>query len=99
MTNEVANTILKQIGGNKFCAMVGAKSLIAGENSLNIQFRAKAKNKAKGLVITLDADDTYIMRFYSIRKLEVVERGTFKNVYCDMLNNIFEEETGLATRL
>ena len=100
MTNEVANTIYQQIGGAKFAAMVGVKNLIGGEKSLNIQFKAKAKNKAKGVVITLDDSDTYTMRFYSIsRKLEIIERGTFEGVYCDMLNDIFEDETGLATRL
>lgn len=41
---EIATTILKQLGGNRFLAMTGAKHLAYGDNDLRFRL-PKAKDK------------------------------------------------------
>ena len=96
---EIAETIFRQIGANRLAVMIGIKQKSIIESGLDIKFKARAKNKAKGLQIILKGDDTYTMRFYSIIKLNVIERGTYEGIYADSLLDVFENETGLATRL
>lgn len=61
------------------------------------------------VVIILDASDTYTMQFYKVTKSSV-RKGQFyegtktllkeiKDVYCDQLQNLFEENTNLLTSL
>lgn len=64
MSNEIANTILKQLGGKKFIAMTGGKDFVSNKNKLRMTF-AKNASKANRLEITYDTrNDSYIMRFY-----------------------------------
>lgn len=94
---SVAETILQQLGGQRFTAMTGSKNYLADGNSLTI---------------TLDeATDTYRMRFYKYtagrlnKKTfewvpdKVVEVAEFDNVYCDMLQELFTQVTRMYTRL
>ena len=94
---SVAETILQQLGGQRFTAMTGSKNYLADGNSLRI---------------TLDeATDTYRMRFYKYtagrlnKKTfewvpdKVVEVAEFDNVYCDMLQELFTQVTWMYTRL
>ncbi len=60
---EIANTILDQLGGNKFLAMTGANHLLADGNTLRMTL-PKNNSRANRLYITLDPDDTYTMRFF-----------------------------------
>ena len=50
--NIVAMEILKQLGGNKFLAMTGAKNLAYDDNSLNMKL-PKNMSQANYLKITL----------------------------------------------
>ena len=96
---EVANEILRQLGGNKFLAMTGSKELVGGKNMLAMKLTRNAV-KAQRLRITLEADDTYTMLFFSINKdLDLVPKAEVKGVYCDMLQGVFTEKTGLYTHL
>lgn len=97
---EVANTILKQLGGNKFIAMTGSKNFLGGENSLTMTLTRNAA-KAKYLKITLDPSDTYSMEFFSMKTktFEKVTKENFEGVYCDQLQDIFTSVTGLYTHL
>lgn len=94
---SVAETILQQLGGQRFTAMTGSKNYLADGNRLTI---------------TLDeATDTYRMRFYKYtagrlnKKTfewvpdKVVEVAEFDNVYCDMLQELFTQVTWMYTRL
>ena len=107
---EIANTILEQLGGNKFIVMTGSKNFVADGNTLRMTLTRNI-SKANRLYITLNADDTYTMRFFKytasrfnsktltftdekIKDIKVVE-----GVYCDMLRDIFETTTGLYTSL
>lgn len=61
---SVAETILQQLGGQRFTAMTGSKNYLADGNSLRMTL-AKNHSKANRLTVTLDeATDTYRMHFY-----------------------------------
>lgn len=97
---EVASIIKAQLGLG-FCAMVGAKIFVCGnEDGLSfLQFRFKMFPKANVLRITLDSNDTYRLRFYSVRgakwKIFLEEGG----VYAENLHERFREITGLETQV
>ena len=107
---KIADIILQQLGGNKFLVMTGVKNLVADGNTLRMTL-PKNCSRANRLYITLDADDTYTMRFfkYTASRLnrktfmwtedKETEVKTVKGVYFDMLQDIFTEVTGMYTRL
>jgi hypothetical protein len=102
--NEVANTILAQLGGNKFLAMTGAKSLLGSEDRLSFRLPYRVANKGiAGVVVRLMPDDTYTVDFLGLtRKAWVLRVGvieTREGVYCDNLQEVFTEVTGLDTHL
>ena len=101
---QVAQTILSQLGGSKFIAMTGSKNFGAGTNDNGNDYLSmhltRNKAKAKYLTITLNANDTYTMLFRkTVNKYDLVTVATYENVYCDMLQDIFTEVTGLYTSL
>lgn len=95
---EIAKTILSQLGGRKFIAMTGSTNFIAGEYSLSMTLKPN-KLKAKFLKITLDPNDTYTMTFYALVKCRLEVKFELPGVYCDMLQDIFTEQTGFNTSL
>lgn len=96
----VAIEILKQLGGNKFLVMTGAKNLTCDNNSMGFMLSSRiTKNKSSFVKITLNVMDTYDIEFKSIRNFEVKEISKIEGVYNDQLVAIFEKETGLATSL
>lgn len=97
--SEVAQIILQQLGGRKFLAMTGATSLAAGPNKLTMRLRSGCKSKITSLVITLDASDTYTMTFGKMVKYDYVVVKEVSGVYCDMLQEVFTDTTGLYTSL
>lgn len=104
MTHPIANEIFNQLGGNKFVAMTGASGFVMGETSLTFKLKkggiCRPINKAHGLRITLQSDDTYCMEFFAInRKLDVLTVSKHVGIYCDMLTEMFETATGLRTSL
>jgi hypothetical protein len=97
MSLQVANTILAQLGGNKFLAMTGAKNLVGGDDTL--RFKIPASNGINHVSITLDCNDTYRVTFGNFRKLELRIVHTVGNVYADQLRELFTNQTGLETSL
>lgn len=99
-SKEVAETILKQLGGGMFLRMTGAKNLLWDTNLLSMQLPANfARQGINRVSIKLEADDTYTMRFGKYAKLNYKDLETVSGVYCDMLRRIFEDKTGLRTSL
>lgn len=98
---KVADIILQQIGGNKFIVMTGAKNFLSHNNqALSFQLPSRfAKQGINYVKITLNDSDTYDMEFGKRwgRKYDVI--NTVDGVYCDMLQSIFTEVTGLDTHL
>jgi hypothetical protein len=97
----VANTILQQLGGNKFIAMTGAKNLGADGNTLS--FRFPSRSGANHCRITLNSLDLYDMQFIRIRKVKGIPQSNVtaehNGIYADQLQTIFTKETGLYTSL
>jgi hypothetical protein len=99
MTNmETANIILQQLGGGRFVVMTGAKHLMAIDGGL--QFRVGKNACGVNLVrVILDVNDTYRMEFCRLRKCQVTILSVKTDVYCDQLQSIFTDQTGLYTSL
>lgn len=99
---EVANTILSQLGGNRFCAMTGASNLVAGDSFLQFKIPARmAKEGINRVKITLDPSDTYTVEFYKIGrapKFQVNKVCQYSDVYNHGLADLFTSVTGLYTR-
>lgn len=98
--NTTAQTILAQLGGNRFLAMTGAKCLVGGSNSLQFDIPRGAKNKANKVRITLDTTDTYLVEFFYLRGVvcRTVGEAT-RGIYGDRLAALFTEQTGFDTHL
>lgn len=98
---QVANTILQQLGGRRFIAMTGAKNLIGGNDMLafKLGFAAHQARGVSHVRITLLPSDLYKMEFLNIRGTNIKTVKVVEGVYCDQLQGIFTETTGLYTRL
>jgi hypothetical protein len=96
--NNVAQTILSQLGGNRFCAMTGAKGFVYSANSLSFKVGRNA-GKVTHVRVVLDASDTYSVTFFAIsaRCNRTVREAS--GIYADNLQSLFTHVTGLAVRL
>lgn len=108
----IAKTILQQIGGRRFVAMTGSHDFINLGNGLRMSL-SRNKTSANRLVIDLwslckeiindEGADLYNVRFYrqsmNHKTFEVTTNDIEKieGVYCDMLEEIFTDVTGLYT--
>lgn len=96
---QTAKTILNQLGGNLFIAMTGAKHFMAGENFIQFKIGGGAKNKINTVKVSLDADDTYTVEFYSICGINARKISESRGIYCDMLRSEFTNATGFYTSI
>ena len=82
---KVPETILEQLGGNKFRMMTGAKNFGGTEDSLSMRIGRNSSN-SNYLKITLNQMDTYDMKFCKLtRKFEEKSVTEYNNIYNDML--------------
>lgn len=95
---SIANVILQQLGGNKLCAMTGAKNFVDLGNGLQFDVPARGA-KANKVKVVLNSFDLYDVVFYKIRGLNVKVVEELSNVYAEDLVERFEEATGLAAHL
>jgi hypothetical protein len=97
---NVATTILQQMGGQRLIAMTGAHSFVSDGDSLIFKVPARStKNGISCVKVTLDPSDTYTMRFLTMKNYQVQTVAERSDVYCDQLQEVFQEETGLFTSL
>jgi hypothetical protein len=102
---QVAQTILQQLGGRRFIAMTGASSFSSGPDSLGFRVPTRLAGGIGGIVITLTQMDDY--RIESVRMRGSIAKGDLRaerkveaeGVYCDNLQEAFTRITGLATSL
>jgi len=102
MSQQVAQTILDQLGGRQFLMMIGGKNLVAlsSDGGLALQFGTGAKNKANRMRVEYDyGSDTYNVEFGKIRKLGWNTVSRHEGIYADMLQELFTAETGFYTSL
>lgn len=104
----IAQIIIHQLG-NICLSMLGAHTLVDLKDGL--LFQTQGSEKVDAIQIILHPSDTYIMTFWKITKTtrrfeelpfttvswEKVE--TIRDVYCDMLHDLIESETGLFVSL
>lgn len=98
MDNNVAKEILRQLGGNRFVVMTGARDFVYGSNSLTFRLPARM---AKGTHVrtTLTGRDDYTIEMFRIRNLTPHMVSKSEGVMCDGLQRAFSDVTGLATSL
>lgn len=95
----IANTILSQLGGNRFIAMTGSKNFAGGENYLTFKV---IRNNSKATHVKIEyiyGQDLYTVSFLKCSVKGIVTLKKLGEVYAEELVNIFEEQTGLATHL
>lgn len=75
--------------------MTGARNLVDCGNSL--MFHIPETKRINHVKIILTEDDLYTMRFGRISKLDYQLIEEVSDVYCDQLQSVFTEVTGLYT--
>uniref|UniRef100_A0A6M3KDC4 Uncharacterized protein n=1 Tax=viral metagenome TaxID=1070528 RepID=A0A6M3KDC4_9ZZZZ len=103
---EIANEIIRQLGGRKFTVMTGAKDYMAIDKGLCFALPGTiTKNHINRVRIILDPSDTYTVGFWNYRKQKNIHTPSMKKIsehtriYFDMLQSVFKSETGLDTHL
>jgi len=102
MSNQVANTILEQLGGRRFQVMTGAKNFVGSESGLSFRLPGAGgftKHGINVVSIELTPADTYVMLFSRLRAGVLTVLAEHHDVYFDSLQEIFTRETGLVTHL
>ena len=97
--SHIANEIYRQLGGNRFRVMTGAKNMVSHEFALSMKI-GRNKTNANFMVVELNGLDLYDVTFAKLTKMgEMKSVKTYDNVYNDMLVSIFESHTGMYTAL
>ena len=105
MDKRQAGETLKQLGGNRFIMMTGAKNFGVGPKGMGFKI---GRNSKKINYIRIDLDrgkDLYNMEFIRMARkkgelsptLKVVKK--IKGVYADQLRDLFTKYTGMYTSL
>jgi hypothetical protein len=97
--NEVAQTIIDQIGGQRMFRMIGVKKVGIGLNSVTLHFVAKALQGINKINVTLDPSDTYSVRFFRSTVKGDDLKYEIDDIYNDQLIELIESKTGLALRM
>jgi hypothetical protein len=97
-SQQIAQTILSQLGGSRFVAMTGARDLLQLEAGLRCRMGRGAL--CSHLQIDLDlATDTYVVSTYKIRGLNCRELARVEHVYAGALRGTVEQLTGFFLSL
>ena len=98
---DIANIIIKQLGGNRFISMTGAKMFTATATGTHFRIPGKrfAKNGINSIVIDLRANDTYSLCFSRRHGMNLTCVETVCGIYADQLQQTFTEVTGLQCHL
>ena len=97
--SHIANEIYRQLGGNRFRVMTGAKMMVSTENGIRMRI-GRNKTNANFMEVSLNGLDLYDVTFAKLTKMgEMKSVKTYDNVYNDMLVSIFESHTGMYTTL
>lgn len=101
--NQIINTMVSQLGGNKFFVMTGSKPQYKDTRTSNplIAFKLK-RNQSKANYMKLSyisGQDLYKMEFVQMtaKKNETVE--VYEGLFGDQLQEFFTSTTGMYTRL
>lgn len=94
---SVARTILDQMGGmGRIRCMTGAKNFVDHGTGVSFQFPNKLRSKPNVMKVDYDEGaDLYTVTWGRVGKFQYTELKVVEGVYCDMLIEMFERETGL----
>lgn len=96
---QVAQTILEQLGGNRFVVMTGATNFVGRPDGLSFKVGANGKGVTH-VRVTLTPADVYTVEFFAIRGTRPIKTlAIAEGVYADKLGETFAAKTGLAVRL
>ena len=99
-TATIAQTILQQLGGNKFIVMTGAKNFMDLGNGLSFKLPSNfATNGINYVKVTLQPSDDYTVEFGKLRGVKYTALKTVDGIYCDVLQDLFTRTTGLDTHM
>ena len=112
---NVALTILEQLGGKQFLIVTGIKKLVYGTDSKERDYALfllpRNPSKANRFTVRLEWDDTYTVEFERVVGPRIsYTKGTYTpghvdtiykadGIYCDGLEELFRRVTKLETRL
>jgi hypothetical protein len=98
---SVAQTILAQLGGNRFIAMTGAKSFVGGPTFLGFTIPRNSSPANRVTVTYQPGRDLYSMSFIKTSRggLDSKEVQRFDGLYADQLRPTFTQVTGMETSL
>jgi hypothetical protein len=97
--STIAQTIIQQLGGNRFTSMTGAKNFGTSGRDLSFKIGRGATNGINYIRIELNLNDTYNVQFMKCRGLDCKVVKIVGNVYGDKLAETFRNCTGFATSL
>ena len=89
---------LRQLGGNRFIAMTGARHFGVGPNGMSFKI---GRNSKRVNHVTIDYDrgrDLYNMKFDWVTIKGIKNKKTLKGIYADQLQDMFTKYTGMYTR-
>lgn len=95
-----ANEIARQIGNRAF-TMLGAKNLVGDEKSLTFKIGRNAK-RVTHIKVTLTPADLYDVEFIKVGRApgyKVETLAKTEGAFFDMLHELIETHTGMATSL
>ena len=90
----VARSILDQLGGARFVAMTGARDFVGSADSLTFKIGVNPEARQPS-ARDAHARPSLLGGFFRIGKAPQIE----SDVYCNMLEAVFSERTGLYTQL
>ena len=97
MDKQQAGELIKQLGGNRFIAMTGAKDFAVGPKGAIFKIGRNAKSISH---VRIDLEnDLYNVEFIRVRGTKIKVVKYFKHIYFDQLRDLFEKNTGLRTSL
>jgi hypothetical protein len=102
MALDVAQTILAQLGGQRFSVMTGASRYVGSATALSFRLPSTphfVKDRINFCAISLTWRDTYTVEFFRRTKTAYTLVTTCADVYAEDLQACFTRITGLETHL
>ena len=97
MDKRQAGVMLKQLGGNKFIMMTGAKNFAVGPKGAGFKIGRNSKNVN---FVRIDLkNDLYDMEFFQVRAGKMKLKSKVKQIFADQLQDQFTKHTGMYTSL
>ena len=97
MDKRQAGVMLKQLGGNRFIMMTGAKNFGVGPKGAG--FKIGRNSKGVNFVRIDLKNDLYDMEFFQVRAGKMKLKSKVKQIFADQLQDQFTKHTGMYTSL